>query len=267
MKLLKNYSRFKEEMIIQLADVPFNTLFAQAVVEQKIRGDIFVDDNDCPETFYILHPYGMSLLMGKSDNIEFNNAFREYVLNTYRKRNKIEWMQAYSEDWHLVLENMFNNKIPLHVEVDTRVNFKLNKIKYLTSRLCNTDPYIKIIPTSKNDFNKMTGSVIPKFFWNNSEEFMANGAGYSLFYEESLAAMAFSSAVDSNTLELGIETIEQFRGKSFAYKVCSALIDYCLERGLEPVWACKLTNIGSYKLAQKLGFEEVLNTPYYKLNY
>jgi hypothetical protein len=35
---------------------------------------------------------------------------------------------------------------------------------------------------------------------------------------------------------------------------------------LEPVWACRLENDGSYKLAQKLGFEPVLEIPYYRLS-
>ena len=118
-----------------------------------------------------------------------------------------------------------------------------------------------------DDFESMGGSVIPKYFWNNSDDFINNGVGYSLFYKNSIASIAFSFVINSKYLELGIETQEQFRGRNFAYEVSSALIDYCLDNDLEPVWACRKTNIGSYRLAEKLGFEESLTTPYYKLNY
>jgi RimJ/RimL family protein N-acetyltransferase len=60
--------------------------------------------------------------------------------------------------------------------------------------------------------------------------------------------------------------VEQYRGKGLALHACSALIDYCLEYNYEPVWACRLENYASYKLAQKLGFDPVLYMPYYKLN-
>ncbi|TKG91495.1 GNAT family N-acetyltransferase [Puteibacter caeruleilacunae] len=62
-----------------------------------------------------------------------------------------------------------------------------------------------------------------------------------------------------------METIPEFRGQGFAQYACAALIDYCLANGYEPVWACKETNVPSYKLAQKLGFVPALTLPYYRL--
>lgn len=256
-----------EGIIMRLFDsVPFNTLFAKCVVNRKIEGKVFVDNEQVPKTFYILHPYGMSLLLGDSNNELFNQAFKKYVLNSNKDRNKTEWMQAFPGDWHTVLRNIFDPKEGA-ISIDTRINFKFNKERYLYSDSNYPDSNIRIFPTSKTDFENMEGSVIPKSFWNNVDEFIKKGKGYSLFYEENLAAMAFSSAIDEKYLELGIETKGQFRRKNLAYKVCSHLINYCLENGFEPVWACRLTNSGSYKLAQKLGFEESLRTPYYILNY
>jgi hypothetical protein len=52
----------------------------------------------------------------------------------------------------------------------------------------------------------------------------------------------------------------------FAEYTCSALIDYCIENNYEPVWACHLENIGSYKLAQKIGFTPSALIPYYRLS-
>ena len=51
-----------------ITTVEINTLFARAVIEQKVQGKIYVDGIlESPQTFYIQHPYGMSLLFGKSD--------------------------------------------------------------------------------------------------------------------------------------------------------------------------------------------------------
>ena len=80
-----------------------------------------------------------------------------------------------------------------------------------------------------------------------------------------LASTAYSVFLHDDKLKLVIETVEEFRGKGFAQRSCSGMIDYCIANHYEPVWACKLENTGSYHLAQKLGFEPVLEIPFYRL--
>ena len=59
MKLLDNKLYFKLEE--PLSRVTINHLFAKAVVDKKISGNVFVDDIVCPTTFYVVHPYGCLL--------------------------------------------------------------------------------------------------------------------------------------------------------------------------------------------------------------
>jgi RimJ/RimL family protein N-acetyltransferase len=108
--------------------------------------------------------------------------------------------------------------------------------------------------------------VVPKYFWNGVDDFLRNGAGFSLYADGVLASTAYSSYVLDDKLELGIETVEGFRRRGYAYHVCAALIDYCLAEGYEPVWSCRLENVGSYNLAQRLGFVPTLELPYYRLS-
>ncbi len=78
-----------------------------------------------------------------------------------------------------------------------------------------------------------------------------------------LASTAYSAFIHSNQLELGIETINGFQKKGLAAICCTALIDYCINKGFEPVWSCKLENTASFRLAEKLGFEVAASRPYY----
>jgi RimJ/RimL family protein N-acetyltransferase len=112
----------------------------------------------------------------------------------------------------------------------------------------------------------MEGGVVPSRFWDSEDDFFRNGLAYALFYKGELASMAFSSYWFDDQFELGIETKDKFRGKGFAELVCSALIDYCISHDYEPIWACRLENSGSYKLAQKLGFKPGIEIPYYRLS-
>jgi hypothetical protein len=260
-----------------LMEVSINNLFARAVVEKKVHGSVFVDNINKPKTFYVIHPYGMSLLFGQSDNVEFNTYFREYALNIKRQRTKFEWMQAFPRTWDTVLKKLFEDNIINSIdniskkesgiiELNTRVNFKFDKNKYLKCKNQTDATNIRIVRTDKTIFQEMKGKVVPFAFWDNADDFIHNGVGYSLYIETQLVSTAYSAFIHDRMLEIGIETVEHFRGKGFAKIACSRLIDYCLENDYEPIWSCSLENTGSYKTALSLGFEPTIKIPYYRLS-
>lgn len=274
--ILLDQSKYNK-VIKPLKEVTINTLFARSVVEKKVRGSVYVDNTENPQTFYINHPYGMSLLFGETENNDFNLKFIDHALNTFKIRDKHEWLQVFPDSWNKKIsilfgdklikqkdniENIKNNKI----EENTRVNFKFNKEKYINFKNNNFHNEYKIYRTDKEMYENMPGSVVPKYFWNDAEQFCNFGVGFSLIYEGRLVSTAYSSFIIDNELELGIETVEGFKGKGFAINTCSSLIDYCIDNNYEPIWACRLENTGSYKLAQKLGFEPTIYIPYYRLN-
>lgn len=253
-------------------NVTINSLFAKAVVEQTVSGKIFVDDKINPKTFYVVHPYGMTLLFGECDNENFNKAFKSYALNLDKTRHNFEWMQAFPNSWDNVLSSLFFDvsvkssdnigKIEKGIiELNPRVNFKFNIEKHQPLSAQIIDENISIVRADGQMFRDMQGSVVPLYFWDSEEDFLKNGMAYGLFYKDELASMSFSSYWFGNKFEMGIETKEKFRGKGLAEFVCRAIIDYCVENNYEPIWSCRLENTASYKLAQKLGFEPTLYLP------
>jgi len=269
----KNYFKGIEPV----KQIKINHLFARAVLEKHVEGIVYADNIDNPKTFYVIHPYGISLLFGESGNENFNSRFLEYLLNTDRSRLKIEWMQAYPDEWHkkiyhLLSHNLFKpnnkqvNEESYKVVENTRVNFKFNCDKYLEFKNTNITEKYLLKRTDKAVYESMKGTVIPRYFWNNVDHFCAKGVGYSLIINDQAASTAYSAFIFENKLEIGIETSEEFRGKGLAMYTCSALIDYCLENNYEPIWSCRFENTASYLLAQKLGFEPVIYIPFYKVN-
>ena len=256
--------------------IEINHLFALSVAKGLVEGQVYVDDPEDPSTFYVLHSYGMSLLFGRCDNDNFNNRFCEYALKRARKKDRVEWMQAYPSSWDDVLLKLCDGKLsPIaekadevkadEIELNTRVNFKFNHEKFEVFRKLNSSEVLDIRRSGKEVYSEMKGSVVPAYFWDSPEEFFENGVGFSLYDHGKLACTAYSAFIHGNQLELGIETLPEARGKGFAQHTCAALIDYCLQNGYEPIWACRLDNIGSYKLAQKIGFEPTFRIPYYRL--
>jgi hypothetical protein len=259
-----------------LKKVTFNNYFARSVVEKHISGTVYADNDNSPSTFYIVHPYKMSLLFGDPENEEFNSAFYDYALNTARTRNYHEWMQVYPETWHSRISELFKGKLINSrenrnnsqgdlIEINTRVNFTFQPDKYSVFKQHNTGKGFSIRRTDKEIFGRMNGSVVPKYFWDNAGQFVDKSVGFSLFYQNDLAATAYAAFIHGKQLEIGIETVDKYRGQGFAQHACSVLIDYCLKNNYEPVWSCRMENNASMKLAQKLGFEPVKYIPYYRL--
>ena len=260
-----------------LQGIGINHLFADAVVRGHVRGTVYVDNSGKPATFYVSHPYGMSLLFGDNGNDGFNSMLLGHALNSFKTRDRHEWLQAYPEGWnnlisadwaeHLVKSADKENIAPDNrIEINTRVNFKFNKASYLDFKDKNPSVADNAVRTNAEMFENMQGSVIPSHFWNNATDFSSRAIAFSVLEGDQVAATAFSAFVIDNQLEIGIETSEGYRGKGYAMAVCSALIDYCLANGYEPVWGCKLENTPSYLLAQKLGFEPTIYWPFYRLN-
>lgn len=275
-----------EKAIEPLKAVTISKLLAMVVVRRQVAGKIFVNDAENPTTFYVIHPYGMSFLFGKTDDEKFNTKLHEYLVNNGGARDKIEWLQVFPDSWRSKIELLLGNSLirkhdlskdlapnndePGKVVENTRVNFTFNREIYepLKSQLVRNNSY-KIVKVDRGIFEE-SGSVVPRYFWNNAEEFLRDGIGFSILCNEDgvdvVASTAFSSCVVDDMLEIGIETKEKYRGKGLALIVSSRLIEYCLEAGFKPVWSCRLENIGSYKLAQKLGFIPDKYLSYYKLN-
>ncbi len=225
----------------------------------------------------MVHPYGMSLLFGNCSNLSFNKRFRDYSLNLNTTRADHEWMQAFPGTWDTVLSELYGgnmvkssenteNKQSGIIELNTRVNFKFNREKYSATSKKPLPEDSEIVRAGKQIFNEMKGAVVPSHFWDDADDFFRKGIAFSLYCDNKLASTAFSAFVLGDKLEIGIETVEEFRGKGFAQHICTALIDYCLENNYEPIWACRLENKGSYNLALKLGFEPSAQLPYYKLS-
>jgi len=270
---ISNYDKVLEP----LKKVRINHLFADAVLRGHVSGQVYVDNDQKPGVFYVVHPYGMSLLFGENIHEEFNSWMLGRALNNTQTRVKDEWLQAYPETWnnhitsawteYIVKPDEHNNpEMDKRIEVYTRVNFKFNKATYLDFKNKELLSAIKTVRTTAVMFENIQGSVIPGRFWDNVDDFSQRAVSFSVLEGDQVVATAFSAFIIDDLLEIGIETSDSHRGKGYALAACSALIDYCIENHMEPVWGCKLENTASYLLAQKLGFQPTVYWPFYRLS-
>ncbi|MGQ8338351.1 GNAT family N-acetyltransferase [Sunxiuqinia sp. A32] len=269
---LPTNSYYKAAEAIQ--KVTINNLFARTVIEQNMDGWIFVDQIEKPTTFYVKHAYGMSLLFGDCQNEKFNNELTSFLQNKDKKREIPEWLQVFPTKWDQVLSDLLKEQIidlkdktatnESQVIRNTRVNFRFNRDKFQPIKT-NGHETLKLVKLDKNLFDQIHGTVVPKYFWRNKAEFEKMGSGLCLLLENKPISTVFSAFVHHPKIELGIETLSEYQGNGFAQITSSAMIEDCIKNGLEPIWACRFDNVGSFKLAEKLGFEVEKMIPYYEL--
>ncbi len=259
-----------------LLELPINTLFARAVLRGIMPGQVYVDDVNNPFAFLIAHGYGMSLLFGDASKVPAE-WLEDYMLNKAGVRDKNEWLQVYPDGWNDEVEKALGpdlvKKGTAVQPADTaskvmefvRANFAFDREKFeATFGVFNPEEHT-VIRTTKEIYQGLSGGVSPEYFWKDADHFLTEGAGFTVLADGEAASTAFSAFVMDGQLEIGIQTEEKFRGRGYALHACAALIQYCLERGLEPVWACRHENTASYNLAHKLGFTPSRLIPYYCL--
>jgi len=259
--LPKNHYHILLEPVLK---IPFNMLMARSVISDHADGTIYVDSLENPHTFYIIHPYGMSFLCGCGYNLDFNNDLLDYFTQRSFPRKKAEWLQAFPRDWDDFMNPLVEQGIILP---SRRLNFKFDVRRfYETYKQMDTISFSgEIISTPTEMLFEIDGTVVPKDYWKSPEQFASMAKAFTVMIDGKPASTAFTSARHDDKLEIGIETKPEYHGKGLGYIACAKLIEYCLEHQLEPVWSCRLDNIGSVKLSQKLGFVETLNMPYYHI--
>lgn len=102
-------------------------------------------------------------------------------------------------------------------------------------------------------FDSITGRVPPSLYWDSCEQFSKNGIGFCIMHGNEAASWAFSSAVSRDEADIGIETAEKYRHRGLALAAAAAMIKEMLP-DRRPTWTCQRSNIGSARIAEKLGF-------------
>lgn len=216
-------------------------VYALSIAEGLQEGDIFT----AGEGVLFRHYCGFALIYGNTDQ-----AFLEEVYNCFLSPNSSleRRFVLFAEDEravkffegrdNLVIERRFFYRYPENStlpEISLPEGFELARI-------------------DEDNFDSIKGRITPLFSWKGKEDFLCNGCGWCVMHGDIPSAWAFSAALSSDEVDIGVETLEEYRGKGLALIVAKAMIRYCMQEGKRPVWACHSGNIASQRLAEKAGF-------------
>ncbi len=99
--------------------------------------------------------------------------------------------------------------------------------------------------------------------WTGSEGFEPMAAGAVV--DGRLVGLAHVSAITERHANIGVSTLEPWRGRGFATAAASIVARVVSETGRTPVWSAGEGNTASLRVAAKVGFEEVSRRTYVSL--
>jgi GNAT superfamily N-acetyltransferase len=248
-KLEENQYSIVEELIYFAG---YESVFAFALTEKNIPGQIYVDDVIEPKSALICSKHGKYLVVGDETNQEFNSVVREFLLD---KKNHIQFYDLYasSEEWIEVLSSSLNGQAAiLRFTVYYHNNTKelLKDVNYrpleegLELRQIDEVLFEKIA----NEFDHSY-----KHHWTNAQEFCLKSFGYCIVKGEEILSVASATYNGNGYAEIDIQTRDDYQRKGLAYNLSNKFIEHCVENELTILWICNSGNNASKELVNRLG--------------
>jgi hypothetical protein len=102
-----------------------------------------------------------------------------------------------------------------------------------------------------------------QWMWPSEERFYANGFGWAATTESQLICWCTAEYLSAARCGIGIATVPAFECRGIATAVAGQFVREALRRGLTPYWECRADNIGSVRVAEKLGFMLIARERYW----
>jgi len=221
-----------------------NRVFPMSVAQSYQIGEIFTDDIHSPETVLFWHYCGFAYIVGEISDKILEEIVGDIVAGIDRR------MVLITDNEDVV--NYVAQKFP---DIGKRIEYGHSG----SVADIHADPDITITPVDEDNIDLITGNIVPSFSWHQ-DDFLKKGFGYAAFCNGKYSGVAFSSAVSSSEVDIGVEVDPSYRGRGIASALCACMVRDIISQGRKPVWAHGESNKGSRHTALKCGFiEEKIN--------
>lgn len=255
------------EHILPLFKGPHVSLVVQAVIEGNDQGRIWADESETPRTVFMWDKAHCYYLVGNTGNHTFNRALETVITEEIEpeaiEHNFLDFKVCCTDNWDAKIHSIF--KDASLVKKERRFyTFKKSKVDWK-----NTIPpgfTVKCIdePLLKRAFRN-TDAVTEEIesMWNSVNDFFKHGFGFCAVYNNEIACWCTAEHVSKYRCGIGIETVEKYQRRGVATATAAAFVDHCITRSIVPCWDCWDNNIPSITVAEKVGFERMLNYSVY----
>lgn len=236
-----------------------------AVIEGKQRGQIFVDEQDCPKTALVVNNFGFMGLL----EAEPNELFDEHLATLFETGGNLRssYLLWYAPPmrWQAKLDRLAPNVARRRERV--RLNFTEDRAVYLRKPTPLPPEFeLKTLDTETLSQSEKFGLHIDSRFWSSAADVIEHGSGVCLLEDDEVLSLCYAAAVAGGFAEVDVVTAPQYQGRGLAQLVAEQFVRECLGRGIIPTWDCFTYNASSLRLALRLGFIKAQRYPFYSFN-
>ena len=247
------------------------SLAVRAVIAGNNPGQIFVDDVQNPRMALAATPEG-TMLAGDPLHPPLQDDLRQFlrgVVFTGQVRfiDSELALSVHPDAWVALLPDL----IPTHeVEALPRYHYLCQELRYdwrihvpegytvrQVDRAFLDDPTVTMSDEMRDWFDIEEQ-------WETVDNFLAHGAGFCVMQGHEVISRCMADCYAGEQIDIGIRTEPAHQRRGLASIATAATVEYCLQHGYRQVgWHCDDTNVGSWKTAEKVGFERAGEYVYY----
>jgi RimJ/RimL family protein N-acetyltransferase len=246
-------------------------LVIQSVIEHNTTGKIYVDDTANPRGALLWNNQDALLLEGTPCFGEFNQSLakiisKQIIPNAFSRGIPVLSLHYFPDAWEKAIQNTLLKYMQVEKAYRNLYWFKAMKMDWRKNipsglSMCRIDAELLEQSHLKN-IQELYGWI--SSFWRTSGDFLSKGIGYCLLDGDTITSWCLSVYAGGQNYELGLATIPPYRNQGHASLTSAACVAYCVEHQIVPHWHCYNTNASSIAVAEKVGFEKVMEYPVFR---
>lgn len=225
-------------------------LFIEALLIGNAPGEIYVDDVNSPKSALFITEE-CKLVAGNSSNCNFNQGIKD-------KLSFNDQIACDTEEWEEKIIAIHSN---ISLRKYARHYYILDKLKYLTfeEQLPKGFTLEYVYVDSINKISYENADKISDWFEAGFKE-LTTFSGYCLGSYirtgNKIVSWCLVDCIAGKKAEIGLATDKAYRKMGLGAITAAATVGACLKSGIRQIgWQCISNNIGSCKIAEKIGFE------------
>jgi GNAT superfamily N-acetyltransferase len=251
------------------------SLSLQAAIEGVTPGRIFVDDVENPRTGLALTVEGY-LLAGEHGDPVILQALRQFLGDSifsgqvYVNGADSLSLAVHPEAWEARLSELIPTyealKLPRYhylcrrVALDRRSGLPEGYTLRRIDRELLSDPDLAL--------SEDLGEEEIEAYWGSVACFLERGIGFCVLHGGEEVSHCTADCAFGAQVDVGVYTAPAHRRKGLAQAVVTATVEHCLSHGASQVgWHCNVENTGSWKTAERVGFDRNREYVYYYYAY
>lgn len=232
-----------------------NLAFVYAVIEDKMPGEIWVNDadGDNPKACLIISHGPYCFMAGKLDK----ELFKEFANLLAAKPDMKLVCPDSTRESNVELTDF--NTIP-------RLQYHLKNTASIPHYENNTPYELKSAHEDREIFATCNWAAMLITMYGSLEYYLQNNMSLFLYDPERRCVASEAHCVTATGItEIGTKTHDEYQGKGLSTIICNELIRRMINRGFHPIWTCDAANVASRKVAEHQGMTEDMHYTFYTL--